>query len=772
MSASLDAPRPAGLQFAGADPTRRPSALHQALSDRDTLNVTLHADGSVETDAPEEEDEAPPEKKPLYLRHDFGANLAMHLTDVELNNLAAEIQRGIDSDKQDRRDWDETAARAVEYLGMKVMGETGGSDVGGGALTRIWDPLILEATIKFWANAVAEFLPAAGPAKVRDDQPPPVEVAQQPQDPTMGHNGGPPLEEAPDTMPPALNREDLAGAFEKDFNHYLTTGDRSYYRDFSRMLWNLGPIGTQFRKVYHCPLRGKPVSEWVKATNLIVSSDATDLSTAARITQLIKMSQSQAKRLQRSGWWRDVPLVTPDEEQTPFDREVGESEGIRRDNPETDDRQHTIQECYLELDLPGFEHTEDGETEPSGMPLPYRVALDLTSKQIVEVRRNWREDDENFRARQRYVMFGMIPGLGFYYLGFMHILGNAELTLTALARMLLDAGMFENFPGFLIGKGGGKQTTTDIQINPGQASEIDTGNKPIGQVVMPLPYKGPSQVLAGLASAMVDRFQKLAGAADIPVGEGTANVPVGTIVAMVEESTKVMSAVHKGLHASRAEELELLRELIAEDPSVLTRDNKNPARQWEQAEEFKDLDLVPSSDPNVPSQLHRIMQAAALAQLAMQAPGVLDPKWLMKDIGRTIGKEIPDAAFAAPPQGPQQPPPDPAAMLKAQAAMTAAQTAAQKAQTDSQQQAQETQRKAAEALTQSENDRATAQLQAQTAAQKLTSQERIAGIQEQTERARLAIETVKGAHEASLAERQHQAAQANPGISGQQGANQ
>ena len=763
MSASLDAPRPAGLQFAGADQTRQPSALHQALVDRDAFNITLHDDGTVETDEPAE-DEAPATRKPLYLRHDFGENLALHLTDIELNNLAAEIQRGIDSDKQDRRDWDETAARAVEYLGMKVMGETGASDVGGGALTKIWDPLILEATIKFWANAVAEFLPAAGPAKVRDDQPPPVQIAQQP---GAGHNGGPPLEEAPDIAPPALNREDLAGAFEKDFNHYLTTGNRSYYRDFSRMLWNLGPIGTQFRKIYHCPLRGKPVSEWVKATNLIVSSDATDLSTAARVTQLIKMSQAQVRRLQRSGWWRDVPLITPDEEQTPYDKEVGEAEGIRRQNPETEDRQHTIQECYLELDLPGFEHTDDGEM--SGMPLPYRVAMDLTSKQIVEIRRNWREDDENFQARQRYVMFGMIPGLGFYYLGFMHILGNAELTLTALARMLLDAGMFENFPGFLMGKGGGKQTTTDIMCNPGQAAEIDTGNKDIRQVVMPLPYKGPSQVLAALTSAMVDRFQKLAGAADIPVGEGTANVPVGTIVAMVEESTKVMAAVHKGLHASRAEELELLRELIAEDPSVLTRDNKNPARLWEQAEEFRDLDLVPSSDPNVPSQLHRIMQASALAQLALQAPGVLDPKWLMKDIGRTIGKEIPDDAFAPPQQG-GPPPTDPAAMLKAQAAMTAAQTAAQKAQVDSQQQAQETQRKAAEALTQSENDRTTAQLQAQTATQKLQSQERIAGIQEQTERTRLAVETVKSAHEASMAERQHQSSQLG-GIAGQQGVN-
>jgi len=735
--------RPPYMQFEPADRATRRSSAHDAA-----INVLVGNDGGISVDAPDDdygdEGEAPP--KTGYMRHEFDENLAEHLTDPELRALSSELQQGIDGDMNDHREWAEIASMYVDYLGLKVMKDVGSND-SSSALSRIWDPLMLEATIHFWANAVGEFLPADGPAKIRDDAPPAVAG--------MGHNGGPPLEEATPPGGGAVTRDDLAQAFEKDFNHYLTVGDRAYYRDWSRMLMSLGPMGTEFRKIYWCPLRGRPVSEWVRSTNLVVSSDATDLSNAARATEIIKMSQARAKRLMASGWWRKCDLMQPQETSTPVDNEIRDAEGIQRNVVLGRDHQHTIQECYTELDLAGFWHTdEDGEE--TGLPLPYRVTIDKTSGEILEIRRNWREEDPLFTARQRYVFFGMMPGLGFYSLGFMHILGNGELTLTSIGRQLLDAGMFENFPGFLIAKGFGRQVTTDMQVNPGQGREIDTGGKPISQVVMPLPYKGASQTLAALASAMVERFQKLAGAADVPIGEGTADVPVGTVIAMLEQSTKIMAAVHKGLHASRAEELEMLRELIAEDPSVLSRGNKRAARQWEQAEEFRDLDLVPSSDPNVPSQLHRIMQATALAQVATQMPGVFNPRWVAEDILRTIGKEVPDEAFAPPAQpGQNAPPPDPAKMMMAQAAQLRAQTEAQKAQQSAGLDQTETQRKAAESAVQAENERQSSALDAQTKAAEMASKERIAGMQEQTERVRLAVETAKSAHEAGLAEAQH-----------------
>ena len=735
--------------------TRFPSSYDALANSFDgDIDITLGADGSVHVEDGGEEEA---DDKPAYLRHDFSENLAKHLLHMELQSLAVQIQEGIDDDLNSRKEWEEVSRKLVEYLGLSRLGEGLRSNLGS-SLSQIQDPLLATATVKFWAQALAEFCPAAGPAKVTNSEPPPVAFG-----PGIGHNGGPPLMEASVPGAGEVTPDDLAEAFEKDFNHYLTDQDRTYYRDFSRMLLSLGPIGTQFRKVFFDPFLKKPVSRWVRANDLVVSSDAVDLETAQRVTHLIKMSQADAKRLQISGWWRQCDLTTPVEQVSEYDRTIGDAEGITRNPIRSEDHQHLIQECYTELDLPGFEHTdEDPESEtygqPTGIPLPYRVTIEKTSGQIVEIRRNWREDDENFRARQRFVMFGMVPGLGFYCMGFMHLLGNGVQLLTSLDRMLLDAGIFENFPAFLKKKGAvAGEISSDIRLSPGQAAEIDCGNDPLQAAIMNLPYKGPSAALIQIAAAMLGRFEELAGAANLPVGEGTANIPVGTIMAMVEESTKIVSAVHKGLHISRAEELELLRELIAEDPSVLWRFRRrgNPARKWEQAEEFANLDLVPSSDPNVPSQIHRIMQATALAQLVTTLPQAgLDPKWVVRDVCRTIGKELPDDAFMPPQQG-GPPPESPAKMMLAEAALQNAQTNAAKLQQGGTLAAQETQRKAAEAVTQSETAQQEAAAKAAQHASDLALRERTAAMQAETERQKLALETGKALHGASLAERQH-----------------
>ncbi len=717
--------------------SRLPSSAGWGINDPDATNVHVQADGSVYVDGAESEDEEPEDPTPAYLRHDFDENLAEHMLGHQLATLAMDIQRGIDADRADRKDWEQTAAAAIEWLGIQIGDEMGSDAADATTLSNIWAPLLMESVTKFWANASAEFLPAGGPAKVRDDKPPnPI---------GMGHNGGPPMQ------PDVPSRSELAQAFELDLNHYLTVTDRAYYRDFSRMLLSLGLTGTQFRKVFWCPLKGRPVSEWVKAQDLIVSSDASDLSTAARVTQVMKYSQANVLRMQKSGWWRDVSLNTPFEMPTDIERAEQAAEGVTRNPQEPGDQRHEIEECYLEIDLPGFEHTdEDGE--PDGIPLPYRVTLDKDSRHVLEVRRNWRDGDPLFQPRQRFVMFGLIPGLKFYYLGFAHLLGQGQLMLTSIMRQLIDAGCFSNFPGFLIAKGMSRQTTSDFMVEPGQGKEIDTMGKDIRTAVMNLPYKGADQTLAALATELTGALKELAGVANAPVGEGTADVPVGTVIAMIDQATKVTTAVHKGVHASRAEELELLRELIAEDPSVLSRFNKKAKRQWEQAEEFQDLDLVPSSDPNVPSQLHRIMQAWALVQMAQAMPGLFDPKWVASNALRTIGFEVPDEAFAQAPQGPPVgPPPDPAKMAMAQAM-----------QQKNQILAQDLQRKAAEAVTQSENDRQTAALTAQTKAMELAGKQKIAETQQRTEQFRAAADGVKMAHEASIAEREHQLKASQP----------
>lgn len=638
-------------------------------------------------------------RKPSYLRHSFDENLAEHMTDFELASLGADVLEGIEADLSSRVDWMTQANRAIDYLGLATVGSTETSEMG--TVSKVWHSLIMEAAIKFWSNGVAEMLPANGPAKIRDDEPTPSAM--------MGHNGGPPLQD---------NRNDLAEALEKDFNHYLTTVDRSYYRDFSRMLFSLGTMGTEFRKVFHCPLRGRPVSEWVKGANLIVSNEASDLSTAGRVTERIMMWPAQVKRLQRSGWWRDIELVAPTEERTESERKIAETQGTG-DRPVLDrDNRRTIFESYVDVDLAGFEHEEDGEE--TGLPLPYRVTVDKDSRRVLEVRRNWKENDNLFQSRERYVMYGLVPGLGFYYLGYAHIGGNLERTLTAMMRMMIDGGMFANFPGGLRLKGG-RTSNSELRPKPGEYVEVDPGGADdIRKVAMALPYKDPSAVFAAFIEKLASDGRGMLGIAEAPVGEGAQNVPVGTMLAMVEQSTKVMAAVHKGLHMAQSREFELLLELFREDPEALWSFAKSPQRRWQQAEEFNDIELVPASDPNVPSQVHRIGLATASVEMAASPAGmqVFNQKRIFEDARRTIGLPVDDGVWQAPSTAP--PPPNPAVVVQ---------------QMKNQQDEMDGQRKAAEAAATLQDRAAQRQSDAVLANKKIQATAMQAGAKQQSEAA-------------------------------------
>lgn len=645
---------------------RLPTALARELSGPNRLTLVVADDtetaGQIldEIENPEEEDGP----KPPFMRGDFDANLADQLDETTCNRIAADLLQAIEADLQSRQQWEKIATRAIEFLGL-IFEDASSEPSNDGSISRVWHTLMLEAAIQFWANAQAEFLPADGPVKVRDDKP-----ADLP--PQMGDNGGPPLDEDVRT------RDQLAEDFETDFNRYLTTCDRQYCRDFSRMLFSLGPIGTQFRKVYYNPLRKMAVSEWVKAENLIVSNEAAHLATAGRVTEKIMMRHADVKRLQYWGWWLDVPLTSmPEDTPTQIDQKVGQIEGVKPGPELPADHRHTIYECYTDWDLPGFEHEEEGEL--TGLPLPYKITLDKDSRKIVEIRRNWKEDDDTYEARQRYVMFGMVPGLGFYYLGFAHILGNTERALTTLEREQIDAGMFSIFPGFVHAKGTIRGDTTQIRVGPGQSMEINLDMKQkIADVLMAIPYKELSPNVMALTEKLEDNGRKLVGAVELQVGEGQANIPVGTMLAMIEQATKVTAAVHKGLHQSRTEELELLRDLIAEDPTMLSRFNKSPAHQWEEAQEFEDFDLVPASDPNTPSHIHRIMRAVGLSTIAQQFPDIANRRAIYQKLLATLQVENPEQ-YETPPQT-GAPPPSPqqiAAQAKVQAAQITAQSRAQ-----------------------------------------------------------------------------------------------
>lgn len=598
---------------------------------------------------------------------DFGANLAEDMSPMDRAGLADQILQGINADIESRHQLDQTYERGIDLLGL-ILEQASSDATGEGTVSKIYNPLLLEAVVRYQSTAQAEMLPSAGPVKCVD--------YSKTEDPV---------------------RMKLAEDFEKDFNFYLTSVRKEYYPDTRKMLFAQGLCGNGFKKVYMCPIRRAPVSDFVSMTDMIISNDAVSIHNCGRITHRSMMRYSVLKRLQIAGKYLDIDLIPPNETTTSVEKKVRRVEGIGT-SVRREDQRYTIYETYTEIDMEDYGMAEKGQ--PEGLPLPYRVTIDRDSREILEIRRNWKKGDEDYRALIRFVKFGFIPGLGFYDYGLIHLLGNTARALTAIDRQLIDAGQFANFPGMLRSDIGGRQETTQTRISPGGSQTIKTGGLPIQQVVMPLPYKEPSQVLAALSKSMADDGRRLGMTAEVNVGEGRADVPVGTTVALIEQATKVMAAIHKQNHSSQQEEFELLKELFAEDPQALWKFAKNPARKWEQSEEFADVDLVPASDPNVPSHIHRVMQATALSQLVNVFPN-LDRQWALAIILTTLGYD-PSKAIT-PPQPPAPPPPpppkpiDPSKMadvqVKAQQEKREAATAVMETQArQSEQQAEDTQK--------------------------------------------------------------------------------
>ena len=583
---------------------------------------------------------------------DWGENLALKINPGELLIIGADLCEAIEADDKSRTEWLETRAAGIEMLGFKM--EKPKSEPGSEGMSTVRSPILSEAVIRFQSNASAELYPAEGPAKVRDDsapQPPPDPDAPPP----MGHNGG-----------PDMTSSDLAEALERGLNHYLTVVDKGYRPDSVRMLFWVGFGGCAFKKVYNDPIRRMPISRTVDAADLIVSDNANDIDDCGRITHKITMRPSTLKRMKIAGVYRDVGGITsPNYEPDPVAAAKSEVQGFAPKPDRQEDQPFTIYECYCELDIKGYEH-KDKNGKITGLQLPYRVTIEKDSREVLEIRRNWREDDENCIAKKIFVKFGFVPAMGFYDIGLLHILGNATKALTGAWRLMLDAGMFGSFPGFLYSEAAGRQLTNEFRIPPGGGQKIQTGGRPITEVVMPLPYKDVGNGLMTLAKAIEESAQRVGGTAELQVAESRQDAPVGTTLAMIEQATKMIAAVHVNLHAAQSEELQLLKECFKEDPEAFWRQAKGSAKQWE-IDEFLDAldncDIVPAADPNTPSHMHRIMKALAIKQLQQAAPELYDGKKVDARIMRMIGIADPYDLFAAP-QPPADPSQNPEAMEK------------------------------------------------------------------------------------------------------------
>lgn len=579
-------------------------------------------DGSVIVDLAPESGELP-----VSTNHDD--NLAEFMADGDLAAIAFDIVQGVEDDLASRSDWENTISRGIDMLGVKL--EAPSSIVNSeGSVSNVHHQMLLETIIRYQANFVGEMLPASGPVKVEDTA-------------TSTRDAGARLP----NFPVMRTRDERAEAFEKDFNQYLTVDAEEFYPDTDRMAFSQAFTGNGFKKQFMCPIRRRPVSESIPAQDLIISNDATSIATAGRVTHRFRMSQSTLKRMQWLGVYRKVDLSAPQGLPDTINDAIKTSEGITTSN-RPEDTQYTFYETYVDLDLKGFEH-KDENGEETGLPLPYVVTVEAESQTIVAIRRNWEENDPNYTKDIMIVHYPLIPGLGFYAYGFLHIMGNTERAITGLERLVIDAGMLANFPGGIIAKGGAKQATSNIVVGPGQFKEVDTGGKPINDVVSRMPYKEPGQVLLATIQYLEQAGLRMGGAAQVQVGEGRADVPVGTMLAAIEQMAKPVSAIHKRNHSAQRREFLNLKKLFLKDPSALSRLSDNPARIWQSAAEIADIRLVPSSDPNIPSHTHRLMMATALVQMLMQDKGkTLNQREVLERVLGIMGVNNIDSLFNPP----------------------------------------------------------------------------------------------------------------------------
>jgi hypothetical protein len=608
------------------------------MDEKGNLLTIEHDDGSITLTL----DGAPLGKSEDEGPEGWFDNLVDQISEGELSRISEELLKGINDDLDSRKEWIEDRAQGIKLLGLRIelpgiSGAADGAPVEG--MSKVRHPLLLEAVLRFQANARSELLPTDGPVKVRED-----------------NNNA------------TLDSDTLANDLEKDLNHYLTSTAREYYPDTDRMLFMLGFGGTSFKKVYFCPLRNRPVSESVDADDLIVNNAATDLSNASRATHRIYMRPSTVKRMQILGAYKDISLSTP--KQVSLDSaqlEMKAQQGIAANQMNPDDRDREIYECYCELDIVGFEHTLKGKE--TGLEIPYRVTIDVSSRQVLSIVRNYDEDTAELpESRQNFVKYTFIPGMGFYDLGLLHVLGNTTNAITAAQRELLDAGMYANFPGFLYADTGARQNTNIFRVPPGGGALVKTGGMPINQAIMPLPYKEPSQTLMALIENMAQTGMRLGGTAEAAVGEGRSDAPVGTTIAMIDQATKVLNAVHKRMHASQAEEFAMLVRCFKENPESFWQQNRKPARAWDQETFLRgvnQVDLVPQADPNTASQTQRLMKIMALKQIQASNPTLYDPIAIDTAALKAVGWSNPEQ-FMIPPEAQGSPPPE---MQKEMAAM-------------------------------------------------------------------------------------------------------
>ena len=523
---------------------------------------------------------------------DFYDNLAEEIDDRELSSIASELLEGFEGDIASRKDWIQTYVDGLELLGLKIEER---SEPWEGACG-VYHPLLSEALVKFQAETMMSIFPAAGPVKTH----------------VIG-------KETPE-------KKAAAERVQEDMNYELTEVMQEYRPETERMLWGLGLAGNAFKKVYEDAQLGRQVSMYVPAEDMVVPYGASSLESADRITHVMRKTENELRALQVAGFYRDVDLGEPANVLDEVEKKIAEKLGFRASS---DDR-YKILEMHVNLDLDGYEHTDENG-EPTGIALPYIVTIEKGTSTVLSIRRNWEPKDEKHKKLQHFVHYGYIPGFGFYCFGLIHLIGAYAKSGTSLIRQLVDAGSLANLPGGFKTRGL-RVKGDDTPIAPGEFRDVDVPSGVMRDNIMPLPYKEPSQVLMALLNQIVEEGRRFANTADLQISDMSAAAPVGTTLAILERTLKVMSAVQARIHYSLKQELKLLKKIIAENaPLDYDYEPEEGSRKAKQSD-YHNVDVIPVSDPNASTMAQKIVQYQAVMQLAAQSPNLFNMPLLYRQM--------------------------------------------------------------------------------------------------------------------------------------------
>jgi hypothetical protein len=528
---------------------------------------------------------------------EFNENLAENLDDDILTELAGDLLGEFQSDIDSRKDWVQTYVDGLELLGLKIEERT---EPWPGACG-VYHPLLSEAIVKFQSETIMETFPAAGPVKTS----------------ILGQE--------------TREKVEAAQRVKEDMNYQLTEVMVEYRPEHERMLWGLGLSGNAFKKVYFDPNLGRQVSLFVPAEDIVVPYGASSLETSERVTHVMRKTKNELRKLQVMGFYKDVELDDPTDTLDEIEKKIAEQMGFKASQ---DDR-YKLLEMHVYLDLPGYED-KDEKGKETGIALPYVVTIEKGTETVLAIRRNYHADDPNKQKRDHFVHYGYVPGFGFYCFGLIHLIGAFAKSGTSILRQLVDAGVLSNLPGGFKTKGL-RVKGDDTPIAPAEFRDVDVASGTIKDNIMTLPYKEPSQVLYTLLGTIVDEGRRFASAADLKVSDMSSQSPVGTTLAILERTLKVMSAVQARVHYAMKQEFKLLKNIIRDyTPEDYEYDPvEGPPRA--KRSDYDMVEVLPVSDPNSATMSQKVVQYQAALQLAQSAPQLYDLPLLHRQMLEVLG---------------------------------------------------------------------------------------------------------------------------------------